>query len=72
VSKESAIRADLVRALDRLDEACRRLAAPGPADPLLRDGLIQRFEFCFALAWKAIQATAAVEGITVRSPKTAM
>jgi nucleotidyltransferase substrate binding protein (TIGR01987 family) len=72
VSKESAVRADLVRAVDRLDEACRRVAGPAPTDLLLRDGLIQRFEFCFELAWKAIQATAAVEGVAVRSPKSAL
>jgi hypothetical protein len=54
VAKESAVRADLARAVDRLDEACRRFAATVPSDPLIRDGLIQRFEFCFELAWKAV------------------
>lgn len=65
------MRQDLARAVGALDEACQRSAA-APADSLLRDGLIQRFEFSFELAWKAIQAAAAAEGIDVRSPKTAL
>lgn len=54
-----------------LVEACDRIADVS-GDALVRDGLIQRFEFCFELAWKAVQATAAGEGVVVRSPKTAL
>jgi nucleotidyltransferase substrate binding protein (TIGR01987 family) len=72
VSKGDALRVDLLRAIDRLDEACRRVAAATTVDPLVRDGLIQRFEFCFELAWKATQAAAAAEGVAVRSPKSAV
>jgi nucleotidyltransferase substrate binding protein (TIGR01987 family) len=72
MSKSDSLREDLARAVDRLDEACRRLEGEASSDALLRDGLIQRFEFCFELAWKAVQAAAADEGVAVRSPKMAL
>jgi len=34
-----------------------------------RDAAIQRFEFCFELAWKAIQERAREEGLDCQSPK---
>ncbi|MGH7181250.1 MAG: nucleotidyltransferase substrate binding protein, partial [Nitrospiraceae bacterium] len=34
-----------------------------------RDAAIQRFEFCFELAWKVIQEQARVEGLDCQSPK---
>lgn len=70
-TKTRALCDDLRRAVDRLAEACGRVAS-GPSDALVRDGLIQRFEFCFELAWKAVQAITAAEGVVVRSPKTAL
>ena len=72
MSKSEALRDDLARAVERLDEACRRVGVPPVEDELLRDGLIQRFEFSFELAWKAVQAVAAEEGVTLRSPKSAL
>jgi nucleotidyltransferase substrate binding protein (TIGR01987 family) len=72
MSKSESLRGDFARAVDRLDEACRRVGGASEPDSLLRDGLIQRFEFCFELAWKAVQAAAASEGVHVRSPKTAL
>jgi nucleotidyltransferase substrate binding protein (TIGR01987 family) len=40
---------------------------------LLRDGLIQRFEFTFELAWKALKAIFEDEGLTgLNSPKTVL
>lgn len=72
MSKCDALTEDLTRALERLDEACRRVAAESSEDDLLRDGLIQRFEFCFELAWKAVQAAAQDEGVHLRSPKSAL
>ena len=71
MSKADALRADSLRALQALDEALVRWAAT-PTDTLYRDGLIQRFEFCFELAWKTVQAIAADEGTPLRSPKTAL
>jgi nucleotidyltransferase substrate binding protein (TIGR01987 family) len=72
MSKRESLWEDLERAVERLDEACRRVAAGAEQDSLLRDGLIQRFEFSFELAWKGAQAAAADEGVTVRSPKAAL
>ena len=72
MSKFDALHADLVRAVDALDEACRRRATDTSRDTLISDGLIQRFEFSFELAWKTMQAAAALEGVAVRSPKTAL
>jgi len=53
-----------VAALTRLEEA---LAAP--ENPLNRDASIQRFEFTFELAWKALQEALRAEGIDAASPK---
>lgn len=41
-------------ALQRLKEAVARYQA-APDDTLYRDGLIQRFEFTFELAWKSLR-----------------
>jgi len=38
------------RALSRLEEALAK-----PEDPIVRDASIQRFEFTFEMAWKALQ-----------------
>ena len=42
------------------------------ADELFLDGLIQRFEFCFELAWKLMKAFADYEGVEVNSPRAAI
>ena len=55
----------LGRALDRLDEAL----AVSPDAPLAVDGTIQRFEFTFELAWKALKDALAEEGVDARSPR---
>jgi nucleotidyltransferase substrate binding protein (TIGR01987 family) len=57
---------DLNRALRRLDEALKQ-----PENDFVRDAAIQRFEFCFELAWKAIQAVARLEGQDCASPRSA-
>ena len=49
----------LSQALVRLQEALSV-----PEDPIVRDACIQRFEFTFEMAWRAIQAHARVEGLT--------
>jgi|SRR5579884_731073 len=51
-------------ALNRLREV---LALP--KDSVVRDACIQRFEFTFETAWKAIQADAAAEGVDCASPR---
>src|SRR5437773_12157719 len=38
-------------------------------DPIVRDACIQRFEFTFETAWKAIQADANAEGFECTSPR---
>ena len=54
----------LERALDRLDEALAR-----PADGIVRDAAIQRFEFTFEMAWKPVRAYASSEGLDCVSPR---
>jgi nucleotidyltransferase substrate binding protein (TIGR01987 family) len=64
-------RADLL--LGDLRQALLRLAAAltHPEDEFIRDAAIQRFEFCFELAWKGVQAAARLEGQDCASPRTA-
>lgn len=45
---------NLRRALARLAEALARAEA-APQDEVLRDGVIQRFEYSFELGWKALR-----------------
>ncbi len=59
----------------QLAEAYRRLQEAvviDPQAPLAVDGTIQRFEFCFELSWKAINAWLATEGINASSPKACL
>lgn len=53
-----------VQALRRLKAACAR-----PKDEFVRDAVIQRFEFTFELAWKALKAQLQQEGIEAASPR---
>ena len=50
-----------LRACDRLSEAVRELSGE-PGDELRRDGLIQRFEFTFELAWKSLKEYLEAQG----------
>ena len=52
---------DFSQALAQLDEAINQ----PESNPLAIDGTIQRFEFCFELAWKSTQAKLMLEGIQV-------
>ena len=55
-------------ALNRLNDGIVKF---DQTNDLLRDGLIQRFEFTFELAWKALKAIFEEEGLTgLNSPKT--
>ena len=54
------------RALERLDE----VATKDDLSDIERDGLIQRFEFCFEIMWKCSKDYLwDAEGLTVASPK---
>lgn len=57
---------DLDRALLRLEEALKQ-----KENDFVRDAAIQRFEFCFELAWKTTQAVARLEGQDCPSPRSA-
>lgn len=60
-----SIRLDqFARALRRLEEALEL-----PKDPIIQDACIQRFEFTFETAWKAIQEDALREGVDCMSPR---
>lgn len=58
----------LRRAYTRLLDAVKL----GPDAPLAIDGTIQRFEFCFELAWKTLKTVLESEGITCTSPKSCL
>lgn len=60
-------------ALKRLEEAIARYQA-SPSDTLYRDGLIQRFEFTFELAWKSLKEYLEDQGmvLTIVSPRSVL
>lgn len=63
--------AKLENAVERLKEAVEAYAAaPGS---VMRDGVIQRFEFCTELAWKTLREYLAGQGYAeINSPKAVM
>lgn len=67
VKKATLLLGDLERALQRLANVLQQ-----PENEYIRDAAIQRFEFCFELAWKAIQAAARLEGQECASPRAAV
>lgn len=50
-----------VRAVERLREAVE-ICAKAPGDTVYQDGVIQRFEFTFELAWKSLKEYLADQG----------
>ena len=61
----------LTSAITRLEEAIAEYAQAGLSSS--RDGVIQRFEFCAELAWKAARDYLLAEGYTeINSPKAVM
>lgn len=57
--------------LSRFTDALERLreGAGEARDELDRDGVIQRFEFCFELLWKTLKIFLEDKGLEARSPK---
>ncbi|MBU5484090.1 nucleotidyltransferase substrate binding protein [Clostridium sp. MSJ-11] len=61
---------NFIKALDRLKEG---LLQYNDENELLRDGLIQRFEFTFELAWKTLKELFEDEGLMgLNSPKSVL
>jgi hypothetical protein len=58
--------APLGRAVERMDEGLRRCLLD-PGDQLIRDGLIQRFEFSYDLALKALRRCLALASADAQS-----
>jgi nucleotidyltransferase substrate binding protein (TIGR01987 family) len=56
----------LVQAKETFDRALNQM---NPANDLERDGCIQRFEYCYELAWKTLKRILNARGIEVNSPK---
>ncbi|MBN1960395.1 MAG: nucleotidyltransferase substrate binding protein [Deltaproteobacteria bacterium] len=56
--------AEYKKALARLQQALQE-----PENELIRDAVIQRFEFTFELAWKTIKLYLEFQNIEVRSPR---
>lgn len=57
-------RQELITAVQRLEEACAQ-----PFSSFIRDSVIQRFEFCWELAWKTLRLKLEAEGIAVNTPR---
>ena len=63
----TARRQALISAITRLRDVLAQ-----PENDVSRDAAIQRFEFCFELAWKAIQERARDEGLDCQTPKSCL
>ncbi len=55
---------DLLKAVTRLEEASAQ-----PFSSFIRDAVIQRFEFCWELAWKALKLRLQELGIEALNPR---
>jgi len=64
MTKTQALFSDLKKAVNKL-----RQAALLPASEINRDATIKRFEFCFELCWKLMQAILQENGIEAYGPK---
>lgn len=60
-------RGDYLAAVTRLGEACRE-----PFSEIVRDAVIQRFEFTHELAWKMLRLRLEEEGIVAGTPRLVM
>lgn len=55
---------EFTKAVSRLEEACEQ-----PFSSFVRDSVIQRFEFCWELAWKALRLRLEQLGVEVLNPR---
>lgn len=70
MNKRESKQINFKKALERLKEAVKEFREEGASD-VVRDGLIQRFEFTYELAWKAAKEVLAELGIVdLNSPKS--
>lgn len=64
---------DLLQVISQFEQAIARfdesLSRDIDKDDVFLDAAVQRFEFCFELAWKAMKRVLADRGIDTRSPK---
>lgn len=66
-SKSQKVTQQFADALVRLQQVLQK-----PKDEFIRDSAIQRFEFTYELAWKAIKAHLEEKGLSVYSPRDAI
>jgi len=64
MTKAQSLFSDLKKAVNRLGQA-----ALLPASEINRDATIKRFEFCFELCWKLMQAILQENGIEAYGPR---
>jgi len=64
MTKAQSLLSDLKKAVNKLKEAISL-----PASEINRDATIKRFEFCFELCWKLMQAILQENGIEAYGPK---
>lgn len=66
-NKSQKVAQQFADALARLKQVLQK-----PKDEFIRDSAIQRFEFTYELAWKAIKANLEENGVVVYSPRDAI
>ena len=65
---------DIGAAIASLQQAVNRLreAVTAAESPIKSDAVIQRFEFTFELAWKALKRILAYEGVICKTPRESL
>lgn len=58
---------DFLKGVHQLERAVAE-----PCDEFVRDAVIQRFEFCYELAWKMLKLRLEQEGISALTPRQAL
>jgi nucleotidyltransferase substrate binding protein (TIGR01987 family) len=64
VTRFAERKTDLLKAVARLRDACAQ-----PPNEFMRDSVIQRFEFCWELSWKALRLWLDYLGIEANNPR---